>query len=348
MKSTFKYSLLFFTFVCHLFHSARTNSNVDESNFQYEKKFKKVMESHGKVISHVIYFSDHVGDLDKNPNQILIRKSALEDDINTEISRLKSIENTSDKELVDSVVMYYDTLRKSISSEYDVAINLRMNMDYSHSHVHSFLTFLDEADRNIMKAEEFLYKMELRYAKRHEFSLPKEEEDIRKNILKNDAVIKYHNKLFLEFYKIYTIENDFLKLSAVRKDSTVKIARKNFADDLFHAEEVVQKLGTFDGDAALFSTIKVYFHYLRSENFKNIDFYNEYIKNVEKKHGKNHADTQKHDQTLRVAQSKLSTPAPQQKKDEEFVKGLTLRDQIVEKVEDASFKFLYEHSPSFD
>lgn len=346
MKSTFKYSLLLFTFAYHLFISARTNSNVDESNFQYEKKFKKVLESHGKVISQVIYFSDHVGDLDKNPNQILVRKSALEDNINTEISRLKSIESSSDKELVDSVVMYYDTLRKSISSEYDVAINLRMNMDYSHSHVHSFLSFLDEADRNIMKAEEFLYRIELRYAKRHQFALPKEEEEIRKNILKNDAVIKYHNKLFLEFYKIYSIENEFLKLSAVRKDSVVTKARKNFADDLFHAEEAVHKIGTFEGDAALFSTIKVYFHYLRSENFKNIEFYNAYIKNVEKKHGKNHSDTQKHDQTLRVAQSKLSTP--QQKKDEEFVKGLTLRDQIVEKVEDASFKFLFEHCPSFN
>jgi len=76
-----------------------------------------------------------------------------------------------------------------------------------------------------------------------------------------------------------------------------------------------------------------------------LDFYHAYIKNVENKKGKNYSDAQKHEQTLRVAQAKLTVP--QVKKDEDFVKGLTIRDQILEKVEDASFSFLYNHCPSF-
>lgn len=345
MKSIFKFSCYVIALGLSQSLIARTGSIIDEATFPYEKKFKKVLESHGKVISQVIYFSDHVGDLDKNPNQILLRKSAVEDNINTEIARLKAIESTSDKELLDSVVMYYDTLRKSIASEYDVAINLRMNMDYSHSHVHSFLSFLDQADQNILKAEEFLYRMELRYAKKHEFKLPEEEEAIRKKILKNDAVIKYHNKVFLEFYRIYSTENEYLKLAAVKKDTVLSQYRKNFAKDLFQAEEAINKVGGFDGDIFLLTSIKTYFHYLRGENFKNIDFYHEYLACVEKKHGKNHGDTHKHEATLRAAQSKLAVT--KQKSEEDYIKGLELRDQIVEKVQDASFGFLYNHCPSF-
>lgn len=345
MKSILKFLCCVFALgICQSI-VARTHAIIDEATFPYEKKFKKVMESHGKVISQVIYFSDHVGDLDKNPNQILLRKSALEENINTEIARLKSLESTSDKELLDSVVMYYDTLRKSIASEYDVAINLRMNMDYSHSHVHSFLSFLDLADQNILKAEDFLYKMELRYAKKHEFKLPEEEEAIRKKILKNDAVIKYHNKVFLEFYRIYTTETEYLKLVAVKKDSVLSEYRKSFAKDLFEAEEIIGKTGGFDGDISLITTIKTYFHYLRGENFKNMDFYHEYLACVEKKHGKNHSDKQKHEATLRSAQSKLAVNKV--KAEENFIKGLGVRDQIVEKVQDSSFGFLYNHCPSF-
>ncbi|HTF82482.1 MAG TPA: hypothetical protein VL947_12185, partial [Cytophagales bacterium] len=343
MKTIFKFLLFVLTLTTPYFLWSRPETNVKESNFPYEKRFKKVLESHAKVISKVIYFSDHVGDLDKNPSQIIVRKSALEDEINNEITRLKSIEGLCDKELLDSVVMYYDTLRKSIASEYDVAINLRMNMDYSHSHVHSFLLFLDKADQNIMHAEDFLYNMELRYANKHDFKLPEEEEHIRQNILKNDAVIKYHNKVFLEFYKVYTLENEYLKLSAIKKDTSLSKYRKDFAVDLFYAEEMIAKNISFEGDASLTTAIKLYFHYLRGEYFKHLDFYNAYLKKVEEKHGKNHVDAKKHEQTLRIAQSKLVSP--QHKDHEELVKGLTQRDQLLQKVEQSSFRFLYDHSP---
>lgn len=328
------------------------------ADYNFEKGLKRALESHGKILDDVIYFSDNIGDLDKKPEKIMLQKTTVENTLALEIDRLQSIEASEDKVMIDSVIAYYTHLKNSITTEYDVAINLRLNMELTHAHIHSFLTLLEKADENILISEEHLFAMETKYAKAHKFKVSAEEVEIRKKVQLNDKVIKYHNKMFLEFYKIYSAENDYIETqitvnqmsSKVKKDSVLKESRKKFANELFLADENLNAIGNFNGDASLHSNIKAYYHYIRSENFKNPDFFNEYVLNIEKKHGKvtDNTDSKKHEHVLHAAQSKLVTQKIRidSKKEKESSK-YTKRELLLEHVEQASYKFLYEHSPVF-
>lgn len=323
---------------------ARSQTNhTDQKDLElFEKHFHKILKSHDEMIAQVIYFSDHIGDLDKKVHKIQVKKKKLEDYIDGELTRLKNLEEVKDPVFLDSVSFYYGCIKKTIEKEYDEAIALRQGMKFTHPHVSAFVNALEEADNDIIQIEKALYAIEKKYASAYKIAFPKEMEELKSNILKNEAVLKYHDKLLVTFYAIYEMENEVLKNSKNTHDTTLHAQRVAFADLMLASEDTIHKYKVYDGDQSFTMAIKQYFKYVRNQYFEDFEFYNEYVRGLERKQGQkvsmSQADKEKYAKEIHTAQNQLNSKQ----------KGKSLlRGEILEEIEEASFHFLYNHSPRF-
>jgi hypothetical protein len=343
IKTTFLSSLILLSSAFARTEVAHAQSSDDLEEFQ--RNFDNILKSHDDMIAQVIFFSDHIGDLDKNVSKIQTKKKRLESYIDGELSRLKNINNVKDNQFLDSVSYYYTCIRKTIEKEYDEAISLRVGMKFTHPHVSAFVNALEEADNDIIQIEKALYGIEKQYAQAHKMKFPQEMEDLKSSILKNEAVLKYHDKLLLTFYAIYEKENDVLKNSKNTSDSVLHAQRIAFADLMLASEDTIYKYRVYESDQSFTLAIKQYFKYVRGQYFENFEFYNEYVRGLQNKqidpmhqYVASEADKSKYAKEIRAAQAQLKGN-PKSKSEG--------RGEILEEIEEASFRFLYNHSPRF-
>ncbi|HTF82666.1 MAG TPA: hypothetical protein VL947_13110 [Cytophagales bacterium] len=330
---------VFFAFFGVFAKNQSGNANNDKNLETFQRNFDRILKSHDEMIALVVYFSDHIGDLDKNVNKIQGKKKKLENFIDDELKRLGTLNNIEDKTFLDSVSYYYTCIKKTISKEYDEAITLRQGMKFTHPHVSAFVMALEEADNDIIQIEKSLYAIEKKYANAYKMEFPSKMEELKSNILKNEAVLKYHDRLLLTFYDIYQKENTLLKHNKSVNDTVRQAQEIAFADAILAAEDTVYKYRSFNGDEEFTNAIKQYFKYVRSQYFDDFEFYNEYVRTQQNKQGSDSkVDKKKYDRDLHVAQSQIK----EGKKSKSLPRG-----EILEEIEEASFKFLVNHSPKF-
>lgn len=343
MNPKAKILILVSLIACGLIFGRTQSNQTDQKDIElFEKHFHKILKSHDEMIAQVIYFSDHIGDLDKKVHKIQVKKKKLEDYIDDELTRLKNLEEVKDPVFLDSVSYYYGCIKKTIEKEYDEAIALRQGMKFTHPHVSAFVSALEEADNDIIQIEKALYAIEKKYASAYKIPFPKEMEELKSNILQNEAVLKYHDRLLVTFYAIYEKENEILKNSKNTHDTTLHAQRVAFADLMLASEDTIHKYKVFDGDQSFTLAIKQYFKYVRNQYFEDFEFYNEYVRGLKSKQGAkvemSPADKAKYAREIQTAQKQL--------KENNKNKSM-LRGEILEEIEEASFHFLYNHSPRF-
>lgn len=327
---------------------ARNNSDNTKSSGSelemFQKNFQKILKSHDNMIAQVIFFSDHIGDTYKNANKIQSKKKKLESFIDDELTRLKSFDDIKDSKFLDSVSYYYNCIKKTIEKEYNDAISLRSDMKYTHPHVNAFVGELADADNDIIQIEKALYEIEKQYASMHGMVYPKEMEELKSNIFKNEEVLRYHNRLLLTFHALYEKENELLQDHKSISDSVIHAQRIAFADLMLNSIDTVFKYRDYNGDQSFTVAIKQYFKYIRARHFEEFDFYNEYVSGLRNRqtdttsHMISSVDKAKYTKEIRLAQSQLN----------ETHKTKTIeRNKIIENIEVTSFVFLYKHSPRF-
>lgn len=311
---------------------------INKNAIQY-KVFEEITANHYKLLAQAIFFSDHIAEIEKNPRKIEFKKKALLRKLDKEIGRLKVLNIKDEAGLADSMIAYYVEVKNIVLLEYNSAINLRQNLKMSHDHLEALLLTLEQADNSLVKTEESLYNIEKQYVVANKIKMPKIEEESRNEVIVNEEVIKYHNRMFLCFYKVYNREYDILNMKAGTPDSVINLQKKILADEILSAEDSLVKLGGYKGNKEMAESILQYFKYLRNQNFDNYFFYKEYVDGVEKKNNvATVVDQQKHEAMMKVAQSKLK---------ESYIDHASIRGEKLEHLETTSIKFLYYHLPSF-
>ncbi len=350
MKLKFKvFSLLFLMIPFIGFTQKKSNikkKSKTEIKEEHQEFMEEILENHIKLIGKIIKFSDHIGDLENKKEKIAEKKQKLEESINDEISRLEKIKDVRDTNHLDSVIGIYKRIKDCLNNEYNLAAKQRLNLKFEHSYLNDFIKTLSTADKNIVAAETFMYELNKNFSKHHRLSLDKKFDELHKKVIKNEKAIYYHNSMLLQFYKIYEVESDFIKQKLNTKDSTLTEKYIQFADEVFVAEDTINMKGAFEGDGSFAFAVKEYFKYIRNQYFENFAFYNQYMKNVErkrleatknKKKGKVE-NNKKHDQFLRTAQSKLKAS---------YSNLSGQRGDILLYIEESSYDFLYLHCPDF-
>lgn len=372
MKAAFKFILYIFLLNTQLIFSQAhggvskklniKKKSADQIKDDHQEYIESTLKYHIKLIGQMVYFSDHIGDFDQKKEEISKRKVLLDKDIDDEIVRLSSLKDIMDSTHLDSIKSFYNKAKVLVNTQYNLAITHRMNLkEMSHSELFQFISALNDADHELMKAESSLYELNKSYSRKHKIKLDKDFDELHKKVLKNDKVITYHNKMLLQFYHVFDFEQDSIinekstgKTKNVTgnriraKDDTIHTEQfKNFANKMFYAEDTVNTLGVFEGDGTFSFAVKEYFKYLRNQYFDNFTFYTQYMANVEKKrleNAKNKKNTKvdnnnkQQEQRLRAAQSKLR---------ESYRNMSEQRGDIVSYIEEAGFDFLYTHCPEF-
>lgn len=305
-----------------------------DNSIDRQASFVKVLSNHGNVVSEVVSYGDHIGNMASKNKKIAKQRTLVLDIIAKEEERLKSLDFSNvDKVLVDSVMLYYESLKSTINSEYNIVLGYKYDMEQTHEHVNRFYSLMQAADESFVNAEKNLYAMESRYASAYKFTLPASEEQIIKKVLYNDSLMKYHNNMYMEFVKIMYKEVEYFDAQSKMPVSKLGTIRKDFAQTLFDTELRVNALGAFKKDVLLQGNIKAYLNFLRKQYFKDPLFYNDYMQIVNEKY--NHKQNSK---TVGNIHSKLST-----KSGYDYNK----RNEILNNIEEVSYNFLVIHSPSF-
>lgn len=307
-----------------------------------DQEFETITKSHDRTITMIIRFSDEIGDLSSKTDKVLAKKQNLEKKIDNELAVLSKLSSTPDRKFIDSIVLCFGKLKSTIQKEYNNAILLRMGMKFTYTQVSSFVFALEDADKEIIQIEKLLYVLEKNYATQNNLQYTKELENLKSNILQNENVLKYHDKVFLIFYNLYEKENLILRTPKTNSDTLSKI-RQSFALDLVNAEDSLKKIGGYENDLNFNAAICNYIKYLKGQYFEYMDFYSTYMTAIQLKKHPNQNKSQIDNNTQYIREMKTAEARLQ----ENYKNLFSHRGEVLFSIEEASFEFLYAHCPAF-
>jgi hypothetical protein len=241
------------------------------------------------------------------------------------------------------VIICFGKLKTTIQKEYNEAILLRMGMKFTYSQVSSFVFALEDADKEIIQIEKLLYVIEKKYATQNNLEYTKELESLKSNILQNESILKYHDRIFLIFYNLYEKENLILGTPNTSNDTLISKIRQSFALDVARAEDSLKRYGGYENDVTFNTAVCNYIKYLKGQYFEHMDFYSTYMAALQvKKHpDQNQSEIARNTQyvrELKTAESQLQ---------ENYKNVYSHRGEVLFTIEESSFEFLYTHCPAF-
>lgn len=319
-------------------------ANSPMSYVKNQDDFEKSLQNHPKIISKVVLFSDRIASLDKKSKYLEKTKNKLFARIDKEISRLKNLADAKDQSFIDSVLNYYTDLKHNVEVEYQTAIQLRAEMNFTQPSVYDFICALELGEHVIKDSESFLYQIEKKYMQTHKIQLPGDILETIKKIKTNDEAIRYYDKSLLIFYKIYSLEVEVSKAMKAGKDTLVFEKLKLLSNELAIAEDTIAKLGSYNGDKSFTEACQSYFTYLKNQNFENHAYYGEYIYALEKT--REYKGNKRYDKTTKTLDQKqlLEIYA---RLDHTYKEKASYRHVVLNEVENASYKFMSRHMPKF-
>ncbi|MFN8436636.1 MAG: hypothetical protein U0V72_03265 [Cytophagales bacterium] len=310
-------------------------------NQETQRLLDKLIRSHDDIITQTIKFSDDIGNLDKGNKTLLHKKTKLLGDIDSEMAKCKDYFVGYDSQMSDSIFKCFSNLKNTISTEYNEAILLRVGIKFTYEQIHSFVSSHEEADKEVISFEQKLYNLEKSFATKNKLTFDKKQDDLKSNILKNEHVITYHDNLLLLFYNLYEQENRILQASSSDTNMSKRKMLIDFADAVLIAEDSIKKTKDFEGDFSFKKSIDEYIKYIKNQYFTNIDFYTEYELDIEKRKTQNKIQTQYHDRFLSEIK-RAEKILKNENKEQSLHRG-----EVLFGVEEASYEFLYVHSPRF-
>lgn len=340
MNKLFKKSTtLIFISLSILGYSKGTSNDVGtlkhNNTYDYENNIKNLLVNHGSLVGNVVSFSDKICNLEGKNKQMLTQKESVLKLLNSEQSRIKSFDTVNyDRALVDSILLYYQSLKNLINNEYDIAVRYKLEMKQNHDHMMQFFELLSKADSSFVNGEKKLYSLENRYASKHKFNLPSSEEKIIKDVLSNDSLIRYHNIAYLQFVKVTYKEIEYFDAYYNTHNAEFYALRKDFIKTLYNAEQILNKLGSYNNDPTLQGNVKAFVNFVKKQHCKDATFFTEYVDYVNEMNG-----LDKSKNAARVSKTGTS------KVSEYDNKG---REVLMNNVETVSYHFLKLNAPKFE
>lgn len=163
--------------------------------------------------------------------------------------KMKPYQGTS--ALRDSIAQYFQICHIVLSEDYGKILNLEEIAEQSYDAMEAYLLAQEKADEKLSAAHQVASAQYSSFAEANNIKLIESDSKLSQKLEKSGKVIKYHNQVYLLFFRSY--KNEIYLVDAMNRGDVngMEQAKGSLLNSAKEDLETIGKISAFDGDGSL-------------------------------------------------------------------------------------------------